>query len=199
MTPERIKRFEDVLNKRQGNLAIVLEEVHDPHNIYAVMRTADATGIHNLYIIHSRMQFEIRQIQRKSASAYKWLNIHFFQDVASCMKIVLQNHKHIMGTELAGDSTSLFNLDLTSSVALVFGNEKMGISNTMKPFIHQNFNIPMMGMVKSLNISVAAAVTMYEVFRQRQLKGLYHQRSLSESEFNGTLEAWQKREIKKRP
>jgi tRNA (guanosine-2'-O-)-methyltransferase len=170
MTSERIKRFETVLNKRQGNIAIVLEEVHDPHNIYAVMRLADVTGIHNLYIIHSRMQFKIRQIKRKSASAYEWLNIHFFQDVASCMKIVLQNHKQIIGIELAGDSSSMVNLDLTGSITLVFGNERMGISKEIKPFIHQNFNIPIMGMVKSLNISVAAVVSMYEAFRQRNSK-----------------------------
>ena len=175
MTPERAAKIERMKRLRQPDLGLVLENVNDPHNIYACLRSADAAGVGHVYIIHDSFSLQWYESKRMSASAVKWLDLHVFSDTTSCMEEVKKRYARIWGTYLGEDaSPSLYELDLTESTALVFGNETHGISEAMRKYSDQNFRIPMMGMVQSLNISVACAVTLYEALRQRQLAGKYH-------------------------
>ena len=80
MTPERKERLTSVLNKRQGNITIVLENVFDPHNISAVMRTVDAVGIQDIYILNTKIPRHKKWGVRSSSSAAKWLTIHQFEN-----------------------------------------------------------------------------------------------------------------------
>ena len=84
MTPERKERLTSVLNKRQGNITIVLENVFDPHNISAVMRTADAIGLQDIYILNNKIPPHKKWGARSSSSAAKWLSIHQYTDAAEC-------------------------------------------------------------------------------------------------------------------
>jgi len=176
MTPEREEKFRRVVAKRQFNLTVVLENVHDPHNIGAVMRSCDAVGIREIYVLYTedKLTEETLQVGRSAASgAKKWVEVHLYEDAATCFTAIRQKYDHIFATHLAEDAKSLYDIDLTASVALLFGNEKDGVSEASLAFTDGNFLIPQMGMVQSLNISVACAVSLYEALRQRQQAGLY--------------------------
>ena len=176
MTEERTERFKKVAAQRQNNLTIILENVHDQHNIGAVLRTADSVGIKEIYVLYSEPELAVKNInlgKRTSSGARKWVDVHFFTETKACFEKVRQNYSTILSTHLDENPTSLYELDLTQSVALLFGNESDGISAEALSYSDGNFIIPQMGMVKSLNISVACAITLYEALRQREKKGFY--------------------------
>lgn len=173
MTPERESRLTNVLLKRQFDVTVVLENVWDPHNVAAVLRSCDAVGIQEVYIISPREKKESKIGRRASGSASKWLTIHHFREVEECFEILRQRYMKIYSTKLGKDALSLYRMDLTESIALVFGNEKEGVSAAAAALSDGNFIIPQVGMIQSLNISVACAVTVYECYRQRSLKGFY--------------------------
>ncbi len=178
MTPEREKRLTDVLVKRQPNLTVVLENVFDPHNISAVMRTCDAVGIQEIYVLNTRIPRHKKWGARSSSSAAKWLTVHQFSDTEACFEALRKKYHKIYCTHLSQDAANLYTLNLTESVALVFGNEHAGISEELIHLCDGNFIIPQVGMIQSLNISVACAVTVYEAFRQKLQAGHYEQASL---------------------
>jgi tRNA (guanosine-2'-O-)-methyltransferase len=175
MTPERINRLESVLNKRQPDLTVVLENVFDPHNISAVMRTCDAVGIQDIYILNHKIPPHRNWSAKTSSSAAKWLTVHQFTDPVECFAALRKNYQKIYTTHLSSDAVSLHQLDLTVPVALVFGNEQIGVSEEIIAMADGNFIIPQVGIIKSLNISVACAVTLYEAFRQKNNAGHYNQ------------------------
>ena len=173
MTPERNQRLIQVLSKRQPDLTVVLENVFDPHNISAVMRTCDAVGIQDIYILNNKIPPHKKFGERSSSSAAKWLTIHQFTDVHECFAALRDRFARVYTTHLSADSVSLHQLDLTERVALVFGNEHSGVSEEIISLADGNFIIPQVGIIKSLNISVACAVTLYEAFRQKDQVGHY--------------------------
>ena len=173
MTPGRKNKLLSVLSKRQSNLTVVIENVQDPHNISAVMRTCDAVGIQDIYILNTKIPRHKKWGAKSSSSAAKWLTIHQFDDVNNCVSELRKKYKKIYTTHLATDAISLYDIDFTESIALVFGNEHEGVSEELRNLVDGNFIIPQMGIIQSLNISVACAVTLYEAFRQKNIAGHY--------------------------
>lgn len=173
MTPERKAKINRVLGHRQPDLTVVLENVHDPHNVSAVMRTCDAVGIQELFILNTVISTHKHFGKKSSASAAGWLTIHQFTNTEECIAAVRERYKKLYATHLSHDAVSLYELKLAEPVALVFGNEHAGITAECLSHCDGNFVIPQVGMVQSLNISVACAVSLYEAFRQRQLAGFY--------------------------
>ena len=190
MTPERTERLIGVLNNRQQNITVVLENVFDPHNISAVMRTCDAIGIQDIYILNTDIPRHKKWGEKSSSSASKWLTIHQFTEIDTCFTELRKRYEKIYLTHLASNSQSLYNLDLTESVALVFGNEHSGVSNELISRCDGNFIIPQVGIIKSLNISVACAVSLYEAYRQKSLAGHYNTRQLNEENFSKLKREW---------
>ena len=175
MTPERYQRLTAVLNKRQPDLTVVLENVFDPHNISAVMRTCDAVGMQDIYILNSKIPPHKKWGAKSSSSAAQWLTVHQFTDATECFAALRQRFKKIYTTHLSTDAVGLHQLNLTEPVALVFGNEHSGVSDEIIAMADGNFIIPQVGIIKSLNISVACAVTLYEAYRQKTNAGHYDQ------------------------
>lgn len=173
MTPEREAKIKRVLNRRQGGLVVIMENVQDPHNISAVMRTCDAVGVQDVFVLNNSIPLHKKFAKSSSASALGWLSVHQYSDTAECMKAVRQLCDKVYATHLGVQSSSLYELDLTARVALVFGNEREGVTEECLAHCDGNFIIPQMGMVQSLNISVACAITLYEAFRQRNEAGFY--------------------------
>ena len=178
MTPERASKITAVLGKRQRDLTVVLENVFDPHNLAAVMRTCDAVGVQEVYAITDRIPKRKNWGYRSSRSANKWVDLHAFTDRESCLSAVRARYGLLLGTQLGSGVPALYEIDLTRSIALVFGNEKDGLSAAMLSACDGFFRIPQVGMIHSLNISVACAVTLYEAMRQKTLKGHYNSRPL---------------------
>lgn len=173
MTPEREAKINRVLNHRQPDLTIVMENVHDPHNIAAVMRTCDAVGIQEIFVLNTQISTHKKFGKKSSASAAGWLTIHQFDNTDACIAAIRKKYSKIYATHLGEHAVSLYDLKMTEPVALVFGNEHAGVTKECLAHCDGNFIIPQVGMVQSLNISVACAVTLYEAFRQRMLEGYY--------------------------
>ena len=190
MTPERYNRLTNVLNHRQPDLTVVLENVFDPHNVSAVMRTCDAVGIQELYILNNKIPPKKKWGYRSSSTASEWLTIRQFTDAKSCFEEVRKKYQNIFTTHLSEDSVEIYELDLTVSIALVFGNETFGVSEEVGRYSDGNFIIPQVGIIKSLNISVACAVTLYEAFRQKKGKGHYLQSRLAKTELSNLKKQW---------
>ncbi len=190
MTPERSKRLNDVLSKRQPGLTLLLENVHDPHNISAVMRTCDAVGIQDLYILNTHIPKHKKWGARSSSSAAKWLTIHQFTDLKECFAEMRNHFDKIYTTHLSTDAVGMHELDLTQKVALVFGNEHNGVSEETIALSDGNFIIPQEGIIQSLNISVACAVTLYEAYRQKKLAGHYDEPQLEAKHINNLKNEW---------
>lgn len=198
MTPERLSRIKKVLNNRQPDLAVVMENIEDPHNIFAVMRTCDAVGIQDIYVINTDMNQYKRFGSASSSSAAKWLTIHQFEYLDECMDVVRSKYDKVFASYLSEDSETFYDIDYTGSIALVFGNEKKGVSDSMLAQCDGRFIIPQAGMIKSLNISVACAITLYEAKRQRMEKGFYNGASrLSRDTQNVLFEKWSQSKYKK--
>lgn len=190
MTPERSKRLNDVLSKRQPGLTLLLENVHDPHNISAVMRTCDAVGIQDLYILNTHIPKHKKWGARSSSSAAKWLTIHQYTEIKECFAALRKNFDKIYTTHLSADAVGMHELDLTQKVALVFGNEHNGVSEETIALSDGNFIIPQVGIIQSLNISVACAVTLYEAFRQKTLAGHYAETQLEQAHLQQLKNEW---------
>ncbi|HWB90476.1 MAG TPA: RNA methyltransferase, partial [Puia sp.] len=190
MTPERENRITSVLDKRQGNLTIVLENVFDPHNISAVMRTCDAVGVQDVFILNTRIPRHKKWGAKSSSSAAQWLTIHQYTDARECFGEVRRRADAVFTTHLAHDAVSLYDMDLTGRIALVFGNEHSGVSDEIRAFSDGNFIIPQVGIIRSLNISVACAVSLYEAYRQKQAAGHYDRRGLTPDRYDSLLKEW---------
>lgn len=190
MTPERTAKLTKVLHQRQGNLTVVMENVQDPHNISAVMRTCDAVGIQDIYIVTTKIPRHKKFGPKSSSSALKWLTIHQFDDLEACFIELRKKYHKILTTHLSSDAVNLYEVDFTDSVALVFGNEHEGVSEACRQLADGNLIIPQMGIIQSLNISVACAVTIYEAMRQKTLAGHYQQPNLPKAQMDQLLLQW---------
>jgi tRNA (guanosine-2'-O-)-methyltransferase len=192
MTPERHEKLIRVLKKRQNDLTIVLENVFDPHNISAVMRTCDAVGLQEIYVLSTKIPPHTKWGKRSSSSAAKWLTIQQFTTAEDCFISLRKRYARILTTCLTADAVSLHQVDFTQPIALVFGNEHDGVSEEIRKMADGNFIIPQVGIIQSLNISVACAVTLYEAFRQKTLAGHYDQMKLADAERESLLVKWQR-------
>ncbi|MEN9570214.1 MAG: hypothetical protein RL172_1445 [Bacteroidota bacterium] len=190
MTAERTERLESVLSKRQPGITVVLENVFDPHNISAVMRTCDAIGIQDVFILSNKMPPHKKWGAKSSSSAAKWLTIHQYSDAQACFAELRKRYQKIYTTHLSSDAVHLHQLDLTQSVALVFGNEHSGVSEEIIAMADGNFIIPQVGIIKSLNISVACAVSLYEAYRQKSMAGHYSQPQLPATQMHQLRTNW---------
>jgi tRNA (guanosine-2'-O-)-methyltransferase len=190
MTPERSEKLLKVLSRRQTDITVVMENVQDPHNISAVMRTCDAVGIQDIYILNTKIPRHQKFGAKSSSSAAKWLSVHQFDNVAKCFEALRKNYETILTTHLSSDAVSLYEIDFTQSVALVFGNEHAGVSDEVRALADGNFIIPQMGIIQSLNISVACAVSIYEAYRQKNIAGHYNSIALPENRLNILMKDW---------
>lgn len=154
------------------------------------MRTCDAVGVQDIYILNNAISRHKKWGAKSSSSASKWLTIHQFTDTAACFDALRKKFNKIYTTHLDKDAVGLHELDLTESVALVFGNEHGGITEETIRLADGNFIIPQVGIIKSLNISVACAVSLYEAYRQKNNAGHYDHPQLTGESLLTLKTAW---------
>ena len=190
MTPKRAERLKAVANRRQFDLTVILENVHDTHNIGAVLRSCDSVGVNEIFVLNTKPELQKEYIKlgkRTSSGARRWIKVHLYHNREACFAHVKKYYQKILSTHLSEDAIDLYDLDLSESVALLFGNEHDGVSAASLAYADANFIIPQVGMVQSLNISVACAVSLYEAYRQRAGRGFYSDNSNSTTEQRATL------------
>lgn len=181
-TERRLAKIRSVIEHRQPDLMVVLENIHDPHNVSAILRTCDAVGVDQVALLYTIESFP-KIGKKSSASASKWVSRERFTSVETCYASLRARGFAIYTTHINDESVSLYAMDLTKPVALVFGNEHRGVSEDAVAQADGNIVIPQVGMMQSLNVSVSCAVTLYEAYRQRAAVGAYDASKFSEAEF----------------
>lgn len=165
--PERLARIRNVVAQRTRRVVPVLENLHDPHNASAVLRTADAFGIQDVAMVRSDGEF--LAAHRVAQGTHRWLDLHLFGDAASCAGWLKGRGFRVLVAKMDGEVTPEGLAE--GNVAVVFGNEHAGVSKGMEAFADGTYAIPMVGFVESLNVSVAAAVTLYAATAPRRGRG----------------------------
>lgn len=173
LSDDRSEKIYACVSRRQPSLSIVLENVHDPHNVSAVLRSCDAVGVMDVHLVYHSGQSFPELGEKSSASARKWVLTHKHSSIDECYDYLRKEGKKILTTGMSNEARSLYTIDFTEPIAIVFGNEHAGVSEEAILKADGNMLIPQVGMIQSLNISVACAVTLYEAFRQRSLNGMY--------------------------
>jgi tRNA (guanosine-2'-O-)-methyltransferase len=193
-TSRRVERIHEVLERRQPDLTVVLENVHDPHNIAAVLRSCDAVGAMSVHITQDPETKPHKKFSRRSSgSAAKWIDVTEHERIEDCYRMLREEGFSIVATGGGPSAVPMAEVDLTVPVAIVLGNEMRGLTDAAITGADQIVTIPMMGMIRSLNISVACAVLLYEAFRQRETAGMFGAPRLSEEQILAMAEAWQTR------
>jgi tRNA (guanosine-2'-O-)-methyltransferase len=188
-TEKRKQKIISVVNARQKSLRIVLENIHDPHNVSAIFRTCDAVGVPKVSLLYTVEKFP--KIGKKSSgSAFKWVEKEKSKSVEECYANLRAEGFTILASAICDDAVPFYDLDLTKKVAIVLGNEHRGVSDDAANMADKKFVIPMTGMVQSLNVSVASAVILYEAMRQRLKKKMYEKSDYPPEELEELLQSW---------
>ncbi|WP_347253871.1 tRNA (guanosine(18)-2'-O)-methyltransferase TrmH [Leminorella grimontii] len=171
MSPERYARIRHMLATRQTDLTVCLEQVHKPHNVSAIIRTADAVGVHEVHAVwpHERMRTQVAS----AAGSNSWVKVKTHRDIQSAVGHLKQQGMQILATNLSDSAVDFRDIDYTRPTCILLGQEKSGITKEALALADRDIIIPMIGMVQSLNVSVASALILYEAQRQRQNAGMY--------------------------
>lgn len=191
-TERRKNKIFKVLHQRQPDLTLVMENIHDPHNVSAMFRSADAVGIHQVNLLYTTQKFP-RIGSKSSSSANKWIERRKFGSVKECYDQLHAEGFQILATKLDDGAKQLYEFDLTRPTAFVFGNEHAGVTDDAASLADATVYIPMMGMIQSLNVSVACAVSIYEALRQRMSKGMYDKEQFPKNELDRLKAEWLKK------
>lgn len=171
MNQRRHKRIKHVIAQRQRGVIVVLEDIHDPHNSAAILRTCDAMGIQNIwYIFEQEKAYNPKKVGKAtSSSANKWLDYKIYSSTSDCIKTLKKEGYHIAVSALTESAISLEDYQCTDEkIALIVGNEHRGVSDEALKNADTVLKIPMWGFVQSLNVSVAAAVMLWDITKKRR-------------------------------
>ncbi|MGR2858340.1 tRNA (guanosine(18)-2'-O)-methyltransferase TrmH [Erwinia sp. 1181_3] len=171
MNAQRYARIRAMLAARQHDLTVCMEQVHKPHNVSAVIRTADAVGVHEVHAVWpgSRM----RTMVSSAAGSNSWVQVKTHRTIADAVTHLKDQNMQILATNLSDKAVDFREIDYTRPTCILMGQEKTGITQEALDLADQDIIIPMIGMVQSLNVSVASALILYEAQRQRQNAGMY--------------------------
>ncbi|MCT4794418.1 MULTISPECIES: TrmH family RNA methyltransferase [Exiguobacterium] len=161
LMPDRVKRMQEVLALRTNHITILTEGVDDPHNQSAVLRSADAFGVQTLHVVEGRAKFKPNSIIAKSAD--RWVDVVEHPSIEDAIDRLKADGYQVLATALSEEAVPLEDIDVSKPTVLLFGNEHHGVSDQALAKADGNYMIPMQGYVQSLNISVAAAISLYDV------------------------------------
>lgn len=178
MNPERLDIIKAGLAKRQPDLTVIMENVKKPHNLSAVARTLESVGGLEIHAITSLRS--IRLTQMAAGGVKKWLKVKKYNNTEQGLDDLRKKGFQIVATNLCETSKDFRAIDYTLPTAIVVGEELQGISQQAINLADENITIPMVGMVQSLNVSVASALVLYEAYRQRSKAKMYDERKLDD-------------------
>lgn len=185
MTPDRLERINTMLDKRQPDLTVCMEGLHKSHNLAAVVRTCDAIGISDVHAVWKSEEAEVRG--GSAAGSQNWIDVHNYHKTADAIAALKAQGMQVLVTNLSDTAVNFTEIDYTKPTAIILGQEKFGTSEEALKLADQHIVIPMVGMVQSLNVSVACSVVLYEAQRQRAAAGMYDKARLSNERRQRTL------------
>lgn len=187
ITSRRMEKIKRVLTLRQTDLTLVLANIHDPHNVSAIYRSADAFGIAALHLYYTDTPFPVLGL-KSSASARKWVD-SIRHRTKEDLHNAMQGYQ-VLATSCSPQAKPLDEYDFTQPTAVIMGNEHRGVPEELLPLVDGEVYIPMYGMIQSFNVSVAAAIILYEASSQRKSAGFYDHPRYSEEDYAKQLALW---------
>lgn len=166
LEPRRIERMREVVAQRTRQLTVLLEVIDKGHNQSAILRTCEAYGVLDVHIVESPHK-KFKPQRKISGGAHKWLNLHSYKHTVDAIHNLQEQGYKVLASNLSDDAKPLHTLDLTQRTALLFGTELNGVAPEAVEACDGSFIIPMVGFVQSFNVSVAAAMSLHEAYRQR--------------------------------
>ncbi len=188
MTPNRFEKLQQILRRRQLDLTVLMDNVHKAHNLSAIIRSCDAVGIHR---VHGVSQLHQLKTNKDIASgAGKWVEVEQHDTLVGAIDHLKQQNMQVLAAHFSDQAIDFREIDYTKPTALLLGTELYGVSDDGIRHADQHIVIPMGGMIASLNVSVAAAVILFEAQRQRELAGCYDTQQLDAQSYHDTLFEW---------
>ncbi|NRB42022.1 MAG: tRNA (guanosine(18)-2'-O)-methyltransferase TrmH [Pseudomonadales bacterium] len=188
MTPERLQRLKNTLDKRQPDLTLVTDYVHKGRNLAALIRSADAVGIAD---VHGVLSDDDWQVFRNTASgSVDYVTLHRHENISAAITPLKDRGYQIIAAQLCDEAVDYRDIDYTQPTALLMGAERYGISDEGVALADKTVVIPMMGMTESFNVSVAATIILMEAMFQRQAKGMYDHCHLDDKTYQRLLFRW---------
>lgn len=188
MTPERFNKLRQTLDRRQPDLTILAEQIHKPRNIAALVRTGDAVGMHELHMVWPWDKH--RPYSGTAMGSDRWVNIRRHESLEEGITHLQSKSYKVYAAHLSDEAIDYRDVDYTIPCAILVGNEKQGVSDVAAKLSDEHIVIPMMGMVESFNVSVAAAIILSEAQSQRQKADMYSAQRLTGDEYWGTFFRW---------
>ncbi|AGK03431.1 tRNA guanosine-2'-O-methyltransferase [Meiothermus ruber DSM 1279] len=192
------------MNKRQPDLTVLMERVHKPHNFSAILRSCDAVGVLEAHAIPAKhgipnleeaedLSLKGKTFNETSGSAAKWVGLQLHADTASAFAHLKARGFQVLAAHFSERAVDYRQADYTRPTCILLGTEKWGVSPEAAELADAHILIPMVGMVQSLNVSVAAAVILFEAQRQRLQAGFYEQVRLAPEQYEAVLQSWMAR------
>ncbi len=186
--PRRYKKLQQVLSKRQPDLTVITEDVHKPHNLSAIIRTCDAVGIFAVNAVNSKSKMPT--YSQVAQGSEKWIQLNTYPNITDAIANLQESNFKVYAAHLSKEAIDYRKIDYTQPTAILLGAEKHGVSQLAADLSDGHIIIPMLGMVQSLNVSVAAAVVLFEAQKQRLAAGMYDKLRLDSDTFKKTLFEW---------
>lgn len=188
MRPERFLRIRDVLRRRQPDLTVLMDRVHKPHNFSAILRNCDAVGVLDVHVVPPGQGLDLHHAS--SAGTRKWVGVRRHEDVGAAVAHLRAEGFRLIAAHPHADAVDFRDTDFTEPTAILMGAELHGVSPEALELADAHVSVPMMGMVHSLNVSVAAALLLFEAMRQREAAGMYEGTRLDPGSFERRLFEW---------
>jgi tRNA (guanosine-2'-O-)-methyltransferase len=188
MNPERYARLRSVLRKRQPDLTVLMEQVHKPHNLSAILRNCDSVGILGAHAVPPPNGFAVSL--HTSAGASKWVRVRRHDSTELAVAALHDEGFRVVAAHPTPHAKDFREIDYTAPTAVMVGSELDGLSARGIALADELISIPMMGMAKSLNVSVATALILSEARSQRMRAGLYEESRIPEERFETLLFEW---------
>jgi len=188
MLPDRFRRLRAALERRQPDLTVLMERVSKSHNFSAIVRNCDAVGIMDVHVVPPRSGLDLHH--GISAGTRKWVGVHRHRTVEKAVSHLHERGFRVVAAHRSPEAIDFRSADFTVPTAVMVGAELDGVSEAGLALADRVVSIPMMGLVQSLNVSVAAALVLYEAYAQRDGAGMYEKSRLPTAEMEKRLFEW---------
>lgn len=193
VTEHKRDRIAEVLSERTRHLTVMLEDIYQPHNASACLRSCECLGVQDVHIVETRNEY--RPNNEVSMGSSKWLTMHRYRTTKSALDTVKNKGYRIVATTPNEDGYDLTTLPLDQPVALLFGTEEEGLTEEALAAADDTMRLPMYGFTQSYNISVTVAVSLSQLVARLRLSGI--EWTLSEEEIEELTLNFYRRIIKR--
>lgn len=184
----RNQKIIELLNRRQTNMTVFMDEVHKPHNLAAIVRTCDAVGIGEVHAVYPEGM--ISECGHTASGSNRWVETHTYSSLEEGIQPLKQQGMQVLAAHFSERAVDFRAIDYTKPTVVLVGSELYGVTEKAAEIADKHVLVPMLGMVQSLNVSVATAIILYEMQRQRELAGMYNERQIDQQTFDRLRFEW---------